>query len=188
MLWRKTPQRLEAEEIRDSILFVSGLLDVTPGGTILNVGNREFIFNHTSKDNTSYDTLRRSVYLPVIRNNLYDGFALFDYTDASVSNGNRATSTVAPQALYMMNSRLLLHASSTLAEQMLHRCSDDNERVRQLYRLALGRTATADESKSMLAMASEISAKFADDDDRQRFVWTVICQTVLASNEFVYVK
>jgi hypothetical protein len=66
----------------------------------LHVKNREFLFDHTSKDTTKYDSRRRSLYLPVIRNHLYDVFQLFDSTDATVPNGDRATTTVAPQALF----------------------------------------------------------------------------------------
>jgi len=187
-LWRFNPRRLEAEEIRDSVLFVSGLLDTSSGGTILNVGNREFIFDHTSKDNTSYDTFKRSVYLPVIRNNLYDGFALFDYTDASVPNGDRATSTVAPQALYMMNSPLFLQASSRLAEGLLSEHSDNEERIQTLYRLAFGRQATAEEIEQTLAVAKEITTSLSATEQESSAAWTGVVQTVLASNEFVYVK
>ena len=101
-------RRLEAEAIRDSLLAASGILDTSMGGSMLHVKNREFIFNHTSMDETRYGSLRRSVYLPVVRNHLFDVFELFDYSDASVLNGSRSTSTVAPQALFMMNSELVL--------------------------------------------------------------------------------
>src|SRR5206468_1615394 len=101
-------RRLEAEAIRDGILAVSGALDRTPGGSLLHVANRGYLFDHTSKDATRYDTPRRSLYLPVIRNNLYDLHQLLDATDATVSSGDRPTTTVATQALLFMNSDLVL--------------------------------------------------------------------------------
>ena len=73
---------------------------------MLHIGNRAYFFDHTSKDLTNYSAPRRSLYLPVVRNNLYPVFQLFDYSDASVPNGNRNSSTVAPQALFMLNSGL----------------------------------------------------------------------------------
>ncbi len=188
LLWRFNPRRLEAEEIRDSVLFVSGLLDDKQGGSILNVGNREFIFDHTSKDNTSYESFQRSVYLPVIRNNLYDVFALFDYTDAAVPNGDRSTSTVAPQALYLLNSPLFLNASSKLSARLLSECPNDEARVQRLYQLAFGRAATADEIQRTLAFAQQFAAAVPQQDEKQDAAWTAICQSVLASNEFVYVR
>src|SRR5207247_1905116 len=77
--WRFSPRRLEAEEIRDALLAVSGTLDPTMAGSLLQVENRAYFFDHTSKDRTKYDTRRRSVYLPIVRNHLFDVFDLFDY-------------------------------------------------------------------------------------------------------------
>ena len=88
-------------------------------------------FNHTSKDETSYDSNKRSVYLPVIRNNLFDGFSLFDYTDASVPNGDRSTSTVATQSLYLMNSEFVVTASEALARRVLAESSSENVSPKQ---------------------------------------------------------
>jgi hypothetical protein len=115
------------------------------GGSMLPVKNREFLFNHTSKDLTKYDSFVRSVYLPVVRNNLYDFFQLFDYNDASVSNGNRQTTTVAPQALYILNSPLVDEASCQIVEQLLEESKSLKPRVQQLYVKLLGRNATRQE-------------------------------------------
>ena len=60
---------------------------------------------HTRSAGPVYDANRRSVYLPVIRSGLYDVFQAFDFADPSVSNGKRIPTTVAPQALFMMNDR-----------------------------------------------------------------------------------
>lgn len=189
--WRFGHRRLEAEAIRDSVLAVSGLLDTTMGGSLLHVGNREFVFNHTSKDETKYDSLRRSVYLPVIRNNLYDGFSLFDATDCAVANGDRATSTVASQALYMMNSDLLLKASRSLAAQLLRDSPDDPaERVQMLFQQTLGRSADSQEVAQVEAAAERLRAELqsASGTEQDQEVWSAIVQAVLASNEFVYVR
>lgn len=144
-LWRFPIKRLEAEAIRDSILAVSGLLDRTMGGSMLPVKNREFLFNHTSKDLTKYDSFVRSVYLPVVRNNLYDFFQLFDYNDASVSNGDRQTTTVAPQALYMLNSPLVDEATCQIVEQLLKENKSLKPQIQQLYVKLLGRNPTRQE-------------------------------------------
>jgi hypothetical protein len=192
--WRASPRRLEAEELRDALLAVSGQLSSEAGGSMLHVGNREFIFNHTSKDETSYDSHRRSVYLPVIRNNLYDGFSLFDYTDASVPNGNRGTSTVATQALYMMNSPLCLEASAALAARLQQEAAEDTTaRIQRLYELAFARPATAEETDRLLQFVEQLKTSLQQQDgeqsdsDRVHQAWTAICQSVLASNEFVYI-
>ena len=112
---------MEAEAIRDSLLAVSGKLDPAMGGSLLNTENRKHVFDHTSKDNTNYDAPRRSVYLPIVRNHLYDMFQLFDYTDASMVNGNRTTSTVAPQALFLMNADFVRESAQGLASRVARR-------------------------------------------------------------------
>lgn len=192
--WRAETRRLEAEAIRDSLLAVAGLLDARMGGSLLQVENRKYIFNHTSKDKTTYDFLGRSVYLPVIRNNLYAGFSLFDYAQADVPEGNRATSTIAPQALFMLNGDLPLRASAALAERLLRERPDDaSARVRRLYELALGRVSSERETARLVEFVGALAEEFRRPgpnakDDPIRAAWTAACQAVLASNEFVYVE
>jgi len=162
LLWRVHLRRLEAESIRDSLLAVAGLLDFSMGGSMLHVDNRKFLFDHTSIDETSYDTRRRSVYLPVIRNHLYDGFQLFDYSDASVPNGNRTTSTVAPQALFLMNGDLAVDAATALAKRLRKITNqDDGSRVGALYIMTLGREATADERTKAITFLSRFETAVA---------------------------
>jgi hypothetical protein len=72
LLSRASVRRLAAEEVRDALLAVSGQLDAELGGSLLKVKNRGYFFDHTSKDLTDYTSRRRSLYLPVVRNNVYD--------------------------------------------------------------------------------------------------------------------
>ena len=178
-LARAHVRRLEAEAIRDTLLAVSGGLDLAMGGSLLHVKNREYLFDHTSKDGTKYDSPRRSVYLPVIRNNLYDVFQLFDYADASVLNGNRDATTVAPQALFLLNSQMATRASSRLAAAAQGAAADDASRVEWLYWQAYGRGPTSAESQRALRFLEQPQASQA---------WTSLCQAILASNEFVYLR
>ncbi|CAA9399713.1 MAG: hypothetical protein AVDCRST_MAG64-1637, partial [uncultured Phycisphaerae bacterium] len=187
-------RRVEGETLRDALLAVSGLLDRAAGGpSVTHVKNREFFFDHTSKDGTTYDSRRRSVYLPVVRNNLYDVFQLFDCPDAAVPNGDRATTTVPPQALFFLNGELIHQASDALAATLLALpAADDAGRVRELHRRAFGRPATDAEVARSLALVSELDnetgATEPDAAKRRRQAWAWLCQTVLASNEFVYVN
>lgn len=192
LLWRANPRRLEAEEIRDALLAVGGLLDRTVGGpTLTHVKNREFVFDHTSKDKTTYASDRRSIYLPVIRNNLYDVFQLFDATDAAVPNGDRATTTVPTQALFFLNSRLAARAADALAGRLLaapHRTDDD--RVRFLFALTYGRLPTEIEAERVRNSVAAFESEFAAESnalERTQRAWAAVCQTVLASNEFIFI-
>ena len=188
---RAAVRRLEAEAIRDSLLAAGDGLDRTLGGPVIKVKHREFLFDHTSKDLTDYSSPRRSLYLPVVRNNTYDLFALFDFPDAATVNGDRTTTTVAPQALLMLNSPLVNQAAAAFARRLLAENSDDEVRLLRLRAIAFGRPATADELATDRAFLNEVEHRLAHMPDaaaREQQAWSLLCQTVLAANEFLYVK
>jgi hypothetical protein len=193
LLWRMDVRRLEAEELRDAVLAVSGRLDRAAGGSILNTPNYQLVFDHTSKDRTMYDTLRRSVYLPVIRTNLYPLFQIFDNADADVINGDRSTSTVAPQALYVMNSDLMAESSDALAKLVLESdMTDDQARIDAMYRRILGRPVTAAEAAraeiSLNRFVDAYSDREPDLEKRRQAAWSVLCHVLLGSNEFISLR
>jgi hypothetical protein len=193
LLWgRAAVRRLEAEAARDALLAVSNTLDRTLGGSLLQVKNRAYFFDHTSKDKTSYDSHRRSLYLPVVRNNVYDVFQLLDYPDAAVTTGDRPTTTIAPQALLMLNSELIARASTNLAERILADRTSNAERIEWLYELTYSRPATPAEvaaAEHFLIEADKLlRATEADDAKRSRLSWQAYCQTILAANEFIYTR
>jgi hypothetical protein len=189
--WRWSVQRLEAEAVRDFVLATCGQLDPTMGQSMLHVKNREFLFDHTSKDGTRYDSFRRSIYLPVIRNNLYDAMSLFDCTDGAVPNGDRGSSTVASQALFLMNSPLVLQAAEHLARQLLEHSPDFAARADQLLLRTLGRPATQADIRQLQLASEQLTQQLqrdAPDATHDVAVWTSLCQTFLMSNEFLYIR
>ena len=177
-------RRLEAEEVRDAVHFVAGALDRMMGGKTIPVKNREFFFNHTSKDATTYDSPRRALYLPVVRNNVYDLFEQFDFPDPAVPNGNRNATVVAPQALLMLNSDLVGKAAEKFASGLLASASDDARRIELAYQKAYARPPTAKE----LARAKRFLTDFKSDSAASPSAWVVLCQSLLASNEFIYLN
>lgn len=182
--WRSEVRRYDAETIRDSMLSVSGLIDLRMGGTHLHVKNREFFFDHTSKDTTRYDFNRRSIYLPVVRNNLYDLFQLFDYPDPSVASSERVTSTIASQALLMLNSDFTIQAAESLATRLLTQFPDDDlSRLSSLYQQAFSREPTESERQRDLKFLSH-----AQNSADHRQAWILICQAALVSNEFLHTR
>ncbi|MCA9248462.1 MAG: PSD1 domain-containing protein [Planctomycetales bacterium] len=191
LLSRFPARRLEAEEVRDAMLAVAGQLDMTMGGSMLGTENRKHVFDHTSKDDTTYVAPRRSVYLPVIRNHLHDSFSLFDYADASVPNGNRNTSTVASQALYLMNSDFVQDVASHLAARLRsENATDQRAQVETLYQIALGREVSEAEAAQALEYLQRFHAESASTEDQATddAAWRMLCQAVLVSNEFFYVR
>ena len=189
---RASVRRLSAEELRDSLLAISGQLDTAVGGPVLKVKNRGYLFDHTSIDLTDYTSLRRSLYLPVIRNNVFDLFQLLDFPDPAVPTGDRATSTVAPQALLMLNSDFVMQSADKLAERLLTEHESNAQRLAALTLIAYGRDATTEEIQSherYLAQIEEaLSRTEQDPTARKRQAWNALCHTVLAANEFIYLK
>ncbi len=192
-LWSRFPvRRLAAEEIRDSLLFVSGQLDPTMGGSLLKVKNRGYLFDHTSIDTTDYNSRRRSLYLPVIRNNVFEMFQLLDFPDPAVPTGDRATTTVAPQALMMMNSEFVMQAADSLAATVLSSSSTDVERIKHVYATCLGREPAEEEVTRDIQLIQDTLQAFSSDTrsdaDRLSAAWSTMCQVVLASSEFTYLQ
>jgi hypothetical protein len=185
-------RRLDAEEVRDALLAVSGQLDRTLGGSLLKVKNRGYLFDHTSKDLSDYTSQRRSLYLPVIRNNVYDVFQLLDFPDPAITSGDRTATTVAPQALLMLNSDLVMQSAADFASALLDGSGTDRERLERVYASAYGRAASAGEvaaNTAFLAAADRsLTSTEPDPNQRRRQAWSILCQTILASNEFVYVQ
>ncbi|HSU66290.1 MAG TPA: DUF1553 domain-containing protein, partial [Tepidisphaeraceae bacterium] len=170
--WRMDRRRLDAECIRDAMLSISGQLDPKAGGPGYKAGlASDFGFKQTS--------LQRSVYLPVFRNALPDVFEAFDFADPSVSTGRRNSSTVAPQALFMMNNPFVIDQARETARHLLadKSLTDEGSRIAQAYRLTLGRLPDARESATALAflkgsqdteaaLAQLVHALFASTDFR----------------------
>jgi hypothetical protein len=193
LMWRFHRRRMEVEVLRDSILAVSGAIDETPGGTSLTTPNRNYVTSTASINPAVYSSQRRSVYLPVVRSALYEFFSAFDFADPSTMNGQRDHTTVAPQALFMMNSEFVLRQCQTLYDQRLATSpSSTSERITTLYELAYSRPPTASE----ISRASDYLAHFRavtsqllwNPNEVDSKAWVSLCRAVLAANEFLYIE
>ncbi len=191
-LWRFRRGRLEAEQLRDAVLFVSGRLDQRCGGKTVPLRNQQFVFNHTSQDYTRYDSLRRAIYLPVIRNNLYTLFEQFDFPDPTMPVGSRQATVVAPQALLMLNDDLVIDAAQGLAERVCRDFSRAEQRVDWSYRLALSRPANEHELRRATAFVDKMTKEHGKDSKGatadELLPWTLFCQALIASNEFISIE
>ncbi|MEY4484371.1 MAG: hypothetical protein RL693_1823, partial [Verrucomicrobiota bacterium] len=182
LLWRANIQRLEAEQIRDAMLAASGWLDLKIGGKTIPLRNKEFVFNHTSKDATTYESSRRALYLPIIRNHLYDMLEQFDYPDPTMPSGSRNSTVIAPQALIMMNAPVVAESGRRLATRLAS-LPDDEQRVQEAYVLLYGRPPVDGEKSEALALFREFST--TEKPDR---AMAMLCQTLMAANEFIYLR
>jgi mono/diheme cytochrome c family protein len=192
LLWRFNRRRLEAEAIRDALLAVAENLDWKMGGTLLNNGNFTYVNNENSTNTARYDNHRRSVYLPVIRNTVFDFFQVFDFAEPHVTNGQRASTVVAPQALYLLNSPFVKEQAHVFADAVLKDPRGDDDRVHLAYRTAYGRPATSEEVGKALGYVSRYETALAtsekDMSNRRPRAWQSLCQVLFAGSEFVYVE
>ncbi|HSU68224.1 MAG TPA: DUF1549 domain-containing protein [Tepidisphaeraceae bacterium] len=190
-LWRMAPRRLEAEEIRDAILLVSGSLDTnrpvgSPGGKA-GAGKAEKRKVYASASDPTAITCR-SVYLPVVRDLLPIEFDRFDFANPEMVTGDREVTTVAPQALYLMNDPFVLNRSEQVASKLLDNdWMDQPARVDLAYKLVYGRPATATEKQRA---ASYLGAYSGSTDSRKDHseAWASFCQALMASAEFRYLN
>jgi hypothetical protein len=182
LLWHANIERLEAEEIRDAMLFASGWLNLQIGGKTVPLRDREFVFNHTSKDHTTYESPRRAMYLPIIRNNIYNMLEQFDYPDPTMPTGSRNSTVIAPQALIMMNAAVVMECSTRLNTRLSAE-ANDAQRVKEAYELIYGRDPSERETVRFLNLVHN----FAQTEKPDR-AWALSLQVLFAANEFMYVR
>ena len=198
LLWRVNRRRLNAEEARDSIVAVGTGLDPTMGGSLLTTKNHEYVTSTTKAgESGEYDNWRRSIYLPVIRSAVYDVFQTLDFPDPAFINGRRQTSTVAPQALMMMNSDLVEEQTGYCAAELLAEPLDDEQRIQFAYQRVLRRAATLDEmtaaldylarARSVLGQSSNHIEPHGAQQANDQLVWQSLCRILVSTNEFVYI-
>jgi len=188
LLWRFERRRLEAELIRDSVLASCGRLDLNRpiGSRVLELPNTEL---GASARRIGDNLVCRSVYLPLLRGNVPESLALFDVADPSLVVGRREVTTVAPQALFLMNSDFVLDSAEAMAVRLLDRSElGDPERVELAYRRTLSRPPSDVELREALAFIDATRADAARSPAELRSAaWTGLCQALLGSAEFRYV-
>ncbi len=191
LLSRFRRRRLEGEAIRDAILFASGRLDLARPGTHPFPAEDEMNYTQHRPFATDYDHEHRSVYLMVRRLGKHPFMALFDGPDSNVSTGERNVSTVALQALYLMNSPLLRTASESFAERIRRGARDDAARIALAHRLAFGRDPDSREERDGGAYLREYREGLEAagvPGDRELLAWSSLCRILLSSSEFFYVE
>jgi len=162
LLWRYNRRRLDAESLRDSLLSVSGKLDLKEGGPAVRL----------DKENN-----RRTVYAYVSRRQIDPMLALFDFPNPNSTSEQRLQTTVPLQKLFFMNSPFVIAQSDALATRVATISSNDEQRITATYRFVLQRGPTAEERK----LAHEFIGGNAG-------AWAQFTQVLLSSNEFTYLN
>ncbi|MGH9721743.1 MAG: PSD1 and planctomycete cytochrome C domain-containing protein [Bryobacteraceae bacterium] len=159
LMWRHTRRRLDAEAIRDSLLWAGGALDLTAGGVAKRMTD---------------ENRRRTVYGYVSRKKLDGMLALFDFANPNTTNEQRLTTNVPLQRLFFLNSSFVEAQAKALAGRLN---GTDAERISQVYRLLFARKPVPAELKAGLEFLQGA-----------KDTWTEYAQALLSSNEFLFVN
>jgi hypothetical protein len=177
LLWRFPPRRLEAEPIRDIILWASGKLDLTMGGPgfHLFVPNDNYVRVYVSKTGFGPEEWRRMIYQWKPRMELDDTFGAFDCPDAGQATAKRNQSTTPLQALNLLNSPFLLEQAAFFAERLQARAGPGSEdQIREAFRLLFSRDPTPAERERSLKLIEEHGLE-------------IFCRALFNTNELIYV-
>jgi hypothetical protein len=183
-------RRLDAESIRDAILFVSGDLDESAAGPHPFPAASKWNWTQHNPFYAVYESRHRSVYLMQQRMRKNSYLALFDGADPSSSTGVRLPSTTPLQALFMMNDPLAYNQASKFAARMIAAASAESARIDLAYRTALGRSPDSDEMQECTVFLQKYREKLtglktpADQVEPQ--AWAALARALLSGNEFVF--
>lgn len=186
-------RRLDAEQIRDTLLDLSGELDRVPGAGHPFPAENTWGFTQHNPFKAVYDSSKRSVYLMNQRIQRHPFLALFDGADTNMSTPVRNISTVPTQALFFLNNPFFHARSEALAKRMLS-LSDDAQRIAFAYRLCLQRAPSEAEIKRAKNLVGTYQAELAaaaatasqSVEQRTLASWSAFARVLLGSNELLY--
>jgi hypothetical protein len=182
---RHNRRRLEAEEIHDALLAISGSLDESMAGP-----------SHTWKGRLGAEgqgnavpgdpSRRRGVYLPIYRGGYSpDLFQSFDFPDSGLVTGRRNVTTVPTQALFLLNSPVVQQRAKMIADRLLTETADESQRIRTLYQRLFARPPTPHELARARAFLK--TTRTTTSRDAERTALSALCHTLMISNEFLFV-
>lgn len=189
-LWRMNRRRLEAEAIRDAVLAVSGELDSARGVSLISTNDMRMNNPIAGMQLPPVTSNRRSIYLPVVRNDVPDLFQVFDFADPHTIAGKRHVTTAATQALFMMNSEFVQEQARQWAQALLAQPTNDDQRIANAYMRAFGRPITSEEKQRALDSIAKLEKTAAQNEAAKNRLtaWQCFCQALLASTEFRFLN
>jgi hypothetical protein len=189
--WRHDRTRLDAEETRDAILAVSGQLDRARPGPHPFPPFEKWDWTQHNAFKEVYSTRHRSVYQFTQRLQRHPFLGLFDAPDTNTSTDVRTSSTVPPQALFLMNNPFVTEQAEAFARRLLTRAPDLAACIDCAIRLAWNRPATPDEQARLSRYLDACRARLAEsktpEEQRDLEALTSLARVLFCSNEFVYV-
>ena len=197
LIWRMNPRRLDAEALRDGMLSVAGVLNLYPvdGSPVARAGDgREGLLRLLLEINNTPQNVR-SIYLPIVRDQIPEMLTLFDFPDASLVTGDRDSTNVPSQSLFLMNSPQVLSVADAFAKRLASYEGSEEERFVYSFQLAYGRNPTPAEGQAVRQFFAEFIKKQTKGNasetvhkQAQTAALSAYCQSLLASAEFRYLN
>ena len=195
--WRMNQRRLDAEAIRDAMLAVAGRLDLepTPGSPVARIReNRQGMIQMLARAREPAADCR-SVYLPIIRDQVPESLAVFDFPDASLVSGRRDDSNVPAQALFLLNDDEVVTLAGAFAGRVADLPGSIADRLAAAFELALGRGPNAAEQAAIASFWSDFSRLHnrqgaaasrtgRSPDAAESLALVAYCQALFATAEF----
>lgn len=186
LFWRANRRRLDAEQIRDSILLISRQLDLSPGGRHPFDHRLTYYYRQHEPFVGDFDTNARSVYLMQQRIRKNDYLDLFDGPDGNVPASQRRSTTTTLQALFLMNSEFMHEQAKRTAEWLVaQQLAYPDSRYAVACRTIFGRETTPYESLMTMSLLERAKSQQPDGDDV--LAWASVIRSMLSSNEFLFV-
>jgi hypothetical protein len=189
--WRHDRLRLDAEETRDALLSVAGRLDLRRPGVQPFPPPEKWIWTQHNAFKEVYPSRNRSVYVMTQRLQRHPFLGLFDAPDANTSTDQRTSSTVPPQALFLMNNPFVVEQAESLARRLLVEEPEAEACVDRAIRLAWGRPSTPAEREKGARYLDDCRAKLSaadvPADSRELEARASFARVLFCANEFVYV-
>jgi hypothetical protein len=178
LLWRMNRTRLDAEAVRDSVLFVAGRLDLAMGGPAVQMfrfkDDHSPVYDYASFSPDAPGAYRRSIYRFIVRSVQDPFMERLDCPDPSVLTPKRSTTITAIQALVMLNDPFILRMSEHLAARVRKQAKDLDGQTAAVVRLVFGRTASEKELQLFGGYARQHGLEN-------------LCRVIFNSNEFLFI-
>lgn len=190
-LWRYTRRPLDAESIRDSLLFLSGQLDRKRPAEHPFPPVETWAFTIHNPFYATYESSHRSVYLMSQRNRRHPYLALFDGADPNISTAERQPTITPNQTLFLMNSPFVHAQAKTFAKQILASSDQPTLRAQRAIESVTGRRAESSEVEQTISFVEQYRQRLLSQNtsavDAEVEAWSALARILMTSNAFLYV-
>jgi hypothetical protein len=190
LYWRAHRRRLEPEVLRDTMLSVAGQLDLNPmDSSVWYLGDQATAVG-ANKNRRRTDFSVRSLYLPMIRNDLPELFDAFDFADPHAATGARPRTMAPAQGLFMLNDEMVVELSEQTVRRVCDGISTPEGKLNALFEAVFNCLPSESETREFLRFveSTERSLKAEGETDPSHRVFSLVCQTMFSMSRFQFIE